>query len=262
MEQNANVCERRTFRQVYIVTVVRRAFSLVELLVVLALIAVLAALLLPTLGRAREAASRAVCLSNLRQTHLVLLVYATNNKDQLPLGFRDGTPEGIRQFNSMVYSGTSKRFVLFGLLQQAGLLNEPAALYCPSEADPARQYNTPENPFPSKLTAPSGSLATRNIQAGYGGRPDNPIPDDPALWNNRTFMRLSDLRRQALVADLTATPARLASRHRDGINVLYADGSARWMPRKKFSPELDRCATLSTQYNADQAALWSALDRQ
>jgi prepilin-type N-terminal cleavage/methylation domain-containing protein len=35
VEQNANVCERRTFRQVYIVTVVRRAFSLVELLVVL-----------------------------------------------------------------------------------------------------------------------------------------------------------------------------------------------------------------------------------
>src|SRR5438045_9486386 len=44
----------------------RGAFTLVELLVVIAMIAVLAALLLPTVARAREAARQVMCLSNLR----------------------------------------------------------------------------------------------------------------------------------------------------------------------------------------------------
>lgn len=242
--------------------VARRGFTLIELLVVVAIVAVLAALLLPTLGKAREAASRAVCLSNLRQTHLVLLVYATYNHDQLPLGFRDGSPAGIKQFNSMIYSGTSKHFVLFGLLQQAGLLNEPAALYCPSETDPARQYNTPQNPFPSALTPPTGNLATVNVQAGYAGRPFTAIPDDPAQWTGRTFIRVSDLRRQALLSDLTTTPVRLVTRHKVGINVLYADGSARWQPKQKFATVLNLCPSISQQYNDNQVSLWSSLDQQ
>src|ERR1700744_4522106 len=51
------------------------AFTLIELLVVIAIISILAALLLPTIGRSKESARAAVCLSNLHQVGIALQIY-------------------------------------------------------------------------------------------------------------------------------------------------------------------------------------------
>jgi prepilin-type N-terminal cleavage/methylation domain-containing protein/prepilin-type processing-associated H-X9-DG protein len=61
------------------------AFSLIELLVVIAIIAVLAALLLPVLGRAKESARSTVCISNLHQIGIALQVYVDGNNNRLPV---------------------------------------------------------------------------------------------------------------------------------------------------------------------------------
>jgi prepilin-type N-terminal cleavage/methylation domain-containing protein/prepilin-type processing-associated H-X9-DG protein len=70
----------------------RPAFTLVELLVVIGIIAILVGILLPTLGRARESARRVACASNLRQLSAAFVMYCHENKDWFPFPAVFGGP--------------------------------------------------------------------------------------------------------------------------------------------------------------------------
>lgn len=235
----------------------RRGFTLVELLVVIGIVALLISLLIPALNKAREGANRAACLSNMRQIHQSLSMYAGENRMYVPIGYRDGDPIGQKQFNSMVYSGTTKRNVLWGILLQAGYLKTPGIFFCPAERDPSREQGTDLNPWPP---GPE-NVSIKNVQAGYGGRPDWAVPDDPTFWTPYTLPKIKDFHRKAMIADLVSVPARVDTRHKTGINVVYGDGSGYWVGRKTFDAPLATCTGLSATFNRAQDEIWTSLDQ-
>ena len=69
----------------------RSAFTLVELLTVMAIIGILAAIIIPALSGSRERSRRAVCQNNLSQIGRGFMMYADANKEYLPMASMDGT---------------------------------------------------------------------------------------------------------------------------------------------------------------------------
>jgi prepilin-type N-terminal cleavage/methylation domain-containing protein len=116
----------------------RQGFTLLELLVVIAVISILAALLLPAVGTARRAANDSKCISNLRQLGVGILAYTTDHSDILP----GPCPTGMA-----TYLCSSSPSQLINFLQPYLRLPKPTAtkyypdiLHCPAaDALAARQ---------------------------------------------------------------------------------------------------------------------------
>lgn len=87
----------------------RRGFTLIELLVVVAIIALLIAILLPSLARAREQAKRAACGVNQHQIAIALHAYATSERGRFPYGLQTFSPTfGPPSLGNVLWTGTLK----------------------------------------------------------------------------------------------------------------------------------------------------------
>ena len=216
----------------------RKAFSLVEILVVMALISLLTAILVPALGRARGQADVIVCRARLRELFLASSLYAQENDARLPV---DPAMLGPSHENSRSRNGgwieNSHRALMNLLLAQGG---SDEIFYCPSWKD-------------ERLTFSSENVAAGEISYFYFSveqAPENngdistflyqPRPGDPMSYPRRLLTTMPG--KTWLASDLwfSGRNENLPMAHRwygKGVNYATLDGAVAMVksgPRQTF----------------------------
>jgi prepilin-type N-terminal cleavage/methylation domain-containing protein/prepilin-type processing-associated H-X9-DG protein len=216
----------------------RNGFTLVELLVVIGIIAVLIAMLLPALNKARDQAKMVACLSNLRQIGQIMITYAGENKGAILPAY-------------WYYPGmTTGDTTWLGLLWHRKYLNSAEATRCPADkvvtADKRHGAYSfgPWNPVDG-LSGDGKSGYGYNffgIGTGYNTNVEGwPGTNDFPGWKITQVKKpletywagdnsdYAPLNGNLLYLEPTFTEFAWPSRHGKGINMLWFDGHASWL---------------------------------
>ena len=251
-------------------------FTLVELLVIMAVIAMLIAILLPTLGAAREATYRATCAANQKGLVTAKAAFAVDHNGQIVL-----TGAGTKQFNFavMINHHPSLTYGSWARVYTAGLVTDPKWLECPSMTLPLFQMRdirneppgTAASQWPVVLESTGNSQKRLTTRASYGQRPAAMHYGNILDPLDLPTVRWADFGRRVVVADVLSSTLLIDASHGRGLNAARGDGSVNWVDKEHFQDEYDDLPPgtvgFSPVYNDliltddDTAGMFPALDR-
>ena len=140
-----------------------KGFTLIELLTVIAIIGILAAIIIPTVGKVRETARRSVDSSNLRQVGQASLIFASDNRDLLPSTVCKFDTTG---FTNSGGSNPPLKTIIGGLAASGGL-NDAQIWFTGSESQNAVGLSTVLNSSRTGLETNFGSVSATLISFNY-----------------------------------------------------------------------------------------------
>jgi len=225
----------------------QRAFTLVEVLVVVGIVALLMGVLLPTINRARETSRRASCMANLRAIGQGLLAYAGDNKGELPriiaqpidnndyLESHEPDATVVNPFASAT-NGKNASYAALFLLVRYDIL-KPDVFVCPSTNDVVDDFGGQDPRRRSNFTkiraTESGNLVATNCSYTYACMYPNKNASVKRMKLGTLPGRFplaadKSLRRCSLFPDDGHTKGNSRNHKRAGQNVVYVDGSVEW----------------------------------
>ena len=223
----------------------KQKFTLLELLIVIAIIGILLTLLLPALNRSRELSKRAVCLSNLSQFYRGLVIHSHTEDGVLPAGQPvSGRAAGIFAI---------KRFRWWhghGFLYQKKILEDVYITDCPSNTHPIHTTGK-TNEAGDYGGFPGNGKILRTITSSYQYRSTFNAP------SFRAPSLVKDEPDQAIMSDHSTSNYSVQFTHKQGHNVLFIDGSAAWNGDKS----LLYLSIGPLSHEDRETAFWSKVDR-